>query len=146
MSLQLPPHLREFLTGGPSEEANSSSESQLPLAPPTQRRSVNLLSLHNPRAAQLVFSPTISSSNGSDRPRQFAVRNTNGSGARRPQQAASIHPNFRRKSVCRIACKYCEKSITERGMKAILLADTRVELFSTDNVPNGRVQLGMNFQ
>ncbi|KAJ3199524.1 Protein fam72a, partial [Clydaea vesicula] len=49
----------------------------------------------------------------------------------------SIHPNFRAKAVCRLGCKYCSQDICKRGMKAILLADTRVELFSTDSVQEG---------
>ncbi|KAJ3048288.1 Protein fam72a, partial [Rhizophlyctis rosea] len=55
--------------------------------------------------------------------------------------SASVHPSFRSKSVCKLECRYCEQSICGRGMKAILLADTRVELYSTDTVPSGRVQL-----
>lgn len=46
-----------------------------------------------------------------------------------------VHPNFRQKNVCTITCKFCQGGICKRGMKAILLADTRVELFSTDRIP-----------
>ncbi|KAI8621769.1 protein FAM72 [Chytriomyces sp. MP71] len=52
-----------------------------------------------------------------------------------------MHPSFRSKTVCQLSCKYCVQPICTRGMKAILLADTRVELYSTDTVPAGRVQL-----
>ncbi|KAI8926085.1 FAM72 protein-domain-containing protein, partial [Entophlyctis helioformis] len=55
--------------------------------------------------------------------------------------SASIHPSFRSKSVCQLECRFCGQGICKRGMKAILLADTRVELYSTDIVPPGRVQL-----
>ena len=58
-----------------------------------------------------------------------------------PRRNANLHPNFRAKSVCDLSCKYCCLKICKRGMKAILLADTRVELFSTDYAPIGRVQL-----
>ncbi|KAH6581039.1 hypothetical protein BASA60_002628 [Batrachochytrium salamandrivorans] len=52
----------------------------------------------------------------------------------------SIHPQFRSKTVCMLNCRHCSTVICNRGMKAILLGDTRVELFSTD-VPPFRVQL-----
>ncbi|KAI9345817.1 protein FAM72, partial [Zopfochytrium polystomum] len=52
-----------------------------------------------------------------------------------------VHPSFRSKTVCVLSCGHCGQSVCERGMKAILLADTRVELYSTDAVPPGRVQL-----
>ncbi|KAJ3107642.1 Protein fam72a [Phlyctochytrium planicorne] len=50
---------------------------------------------------------------------------------------SSVHPSFRSKSVCKLQCKFCVQQICKRGMKAILLADTRVELYSTDTVPAG---------
>lgn len=40
--------------------------------------------------------------------------------------ASSTHPNFRSKTVCTLNCKYCEQLLCRRGMRAILLADTRV--------------------
>lgn len=53
----------------------------------------------------------------------------------------NVHPSFRSKIVCKLDCKFCLQPICNRGMKAILLADTRVELYSTDSVPARRVQL-----
>jgi hypothetical protein len=53
------------------------------------------------------------------------------------QQPPSVHPQFRSKVVCRLNCKYCSKTVCRRGMKAILLADANVELFSTDAPPKG---------
>ncbi|KAI8596327.1 FAM72 protein-domain-containing protein, partial [Dissophora ornata] len=44
------------------------------------------------------------------------------------------------KTVCRMDCRYCSAVICLRGMKAMLLADTSVELYSTDHPP-GSVQL-----
>ncbi|KAG0003494.1 Protein fam72a [Entomortierella chlamydospora] len=44
------------------------------------------------------------------------------------------------KTVCRMDCRYCSAVICLRGMKAMLLADTTVELYSTDHPP-GSVQL-----
>jgi hypothetical protein len=44
----------------------------------------------------------------------------------RQRSNASMHPSFRSKPVCELGCKFCDKSICTRGMKAILLADTTV--------------------
>ena len=52
-----------------------------------------------------------------------------------PGTSASVHPSFRSKAVCALGCRFCRKDICRRGMKAILLSDTRVELYSTDVVP-----------
>ncbi|KAK3823702.1 MAG: FAM72 protein-domain-containing protein, partial [Linnemannia elongata] len=52
----------------------------------------------------------------------------------------SLHPQFRAKAVCRLTCKSCLSDVCMRGMKAILLADSRIELYSTDRPPKG-VQL-----
>ncbi|KAJ3128476.1 Protein fam72a [Nowakowskiella sp. JEL0407] len=49
----------------------------------------------------------------------------------------SIHPQFRSKSVCKLFCKSCGEILCRRGMKAILLGNTKVELFSTDVQPKG---------
>ncbi|KAI9339212.1 protein FAM72, partial [Zopfochytrium polystomum] len=51
-----------------------------------------------------------------------------------------IHPQFRSKSVCQLFCRHCDELVCNRGMKAILLGDLRVELYSTD-APPVRVQL-----
>lgn len=52
----------------------------------------------------------------------------------------SIHPQFRSKVVVRVFCLHCTTEICKRGMKAILLGNTKVELYSTDTPPSG-VQL-----
>ncbi|KAI9330575.1 FAM72 protein-domain-containing protein, partial [Zopfochytrium polystomum] len=52
----------------------------------------------------------------------------------------SIHPQFRSKAVCQIHCLHCSAVMCRRGMKAILLGNVKVELFSTDAPPTG-VQL-----
>eukprot|EP00158_Paraphelidium_tribonemae_P004861 Partr_v1_DN27012_c0_g1_i1_m28906 putative family with sequence similarity 72, member len=49
----------------------------------------------------------------------------------------SAHSHFRYKIVCRLNCRFCTKLLCSRGMKAILLADTKVELYSTDTPPSG---------
>jgi hypothetical protein len=58
---------------------------------------------------------------------------------RRDQPRVS-RPQFRSKVVCVLDCKHCQSEVCRRGMKAILLADMNVELFSTDSPPYG-VQL-----
>ena len=40
--------------------------------------------------------------------------------------------DFNEKAVIEINCIFCDTSLTIRGMKANLLADSTVELFSTD--------------
>ncbi|KAI8916218.1 protein FAM72, partial [Gorgonomyces haynaldii] len=51
-----------------------------------------------------------------------------------------IHPQFRSKVVCEIHCQHCSMTLCHRGMKAILLGDRKVELYSTD-IPPLQVQL-----
>ncbi|KAI9202429.1 FAM72 protein-domain-containing protein [Polychytrium aggregatum] len=59
---------------------------------------------------------------------------------RGPSHSPSVHPQFRNKVVCILTCRHCQTAICHRGMKAILLGDTRVELYSTDTPPS-QVQL-----
>ena len=47
----------------------------------------------------------------------------------------SLHPTFQKKRVLELLCRFCGNIVCNRGMKAILLADTAVELFSTDIPP-----------
>lgn len=66
---------------------------------------------------------------------------TNSSIPVHPQQQYSTYvsrpqnPALRNKIVYRLACAACSLPVTHRSMKAILLADTKVELFSTDIPP-----------
>ncbi|KAJ3174364.1 Protein fam72a [Geranomyces variabilis] len=46
------------------------------------------------------------------------------------------HPQFRGKMVCTLSCRHCANQVCSRGMKAILLGDLRVELYSTDSPPS----------
>ncbi|XP_048860279.1 protein FAM72A [Brienomyrus brachyistius] len=48
-------------------------------------------------------------------------------------------PYFKNKCVTQLNCIYCDSLLCTRGMKAVLLADTEVELFSTDIPPNRTV-------
>ncbi|ORX89805.1 hypothetical protein K493DRAFT_288849 [Basidiobolus meristosporus CBS 931.73] len=54
-------------------------------------------------------------------------------------------PHFRRKTVCILSCNACRTTVCQRGMKAILLADTRVELYSTDSTPFGVEHVGLEY-
>ncbi|XP_076845374.1 protein FAM72A isoform X1 [Brachyhypopomus gauderio] len=47
--------------------------------------------------------------------------------------------NFKNKCVTQVNCIYCDSLLCTRGMKAVLLADTEIELFSTDIPPNRTV-------
>ncbi|EXX55481.1 hypothetical protein RirG_225130 [Rhizophagus irregularis DAOM 197198w] len=47
----------------------------------------------------------------------------------------NMHHHFRSKTVCKLNCAHCDNSVCARGMKAMLLADTRIELYSTDVPP-----------
>jgi hypothetical protein len=61
-------------------------------------------------------------------------------GEPRVEPSRQVRPQFRSKIVCLINCKHCKTLVCRRGMKAILLADMNVELFSTDSPPQN-VQL-----
>ncbi|XP_028398288.1 protein FAM72A-like [Dendronephthya gigantea] len=52
-----------------------------------------------------------------------------------------LHPSFQDKTVIYLRCKCCNRCVCARGMKAILLADTKVELYSTDLPPEQSIQL-----
>ena len=46
--------------------------------------------------------------------------------------ASEGRDNFNERAVVELNCKFCHTSLTLRGMKANLVADNSVELFSTD--------------
>lgn len=52
---------------------------------------------------------------------------------------------FGEKAVNELSCKYCCADLSRRGMRALLLADTAVELFSTDGAPQGCALIGNSF-
>ena len=55
---------------------------------------------------------------------------------RPPIERTATRPQFRSKAVCQLNCRYCSQDVCKRGMKAILLADMAVELYSTDVPPS----------
>jgi hypothetical protein len=74
---------------------------------------------------------------------QALERSHNGSNSTRiiinriHQRPPTVHPHFRNKRVHKVFCKNCNADLCERGMRAILLGNTNVELFSTDRPPSG---------
>ncbi|XP_035136498.2 protein FAM72A isoform X4 [Callithrix jacchus] len=47
--------------------------------------------------------------------------------------------NFKDRCVSILCCKFCKQVLSSRGMKAVLLADTEIDLFSTDIPPTNAV-------
>ncbi|XP_064399435.1 protein FAM72A-like [Halichondria panicea] len=63
------------------------------------------------------------------------------------QSNCFLHPSFQSKPVYELHCMHCENTVCLRGMKAILLADRSVELFSTDHPPlNSLKSVGKEYQ
>lgn len=62
---------------------------------------------------------------------------------RRIQATQGSH---RSKTVYKIFCGFCSSAVCNRGMRAILLADLKVELFSTDSPPHKRYASASQFQ
>jgi hypothetical protein len=60
-----------------------------------------------------------------------------------PQQP-QVRPNnhLRNKIVFSLTCRYCRSFVCNRAMRAILLADTKVELYSTDIPPSHHTATG----
>lgn len=57
----------------------------------------------------------------------------------RSRKGLALHPTFKNKQVLRLDCRYCGNCVCTRGMRAILLADVGVELYSTDLPPTESV-------
>ncbi|XP_035566964.1 protein FAM72A isoform X1 [Canis lupus baileyi] len=47
--------------------------------------------------------------------------------------------SFKDRCVSILCCKFCKQVLSSRGMKAVLLADTEIDLFSTDIPPTNAV-------
>ncbi|TPX45747.1 hypothetical protein SeLEV6574_g03690 [Synchytrium endobioticum] len=56
---------------------------------------------------------------------------------RHTSSQSNIHPQFGAKPVCAISCRSCTTPLCYRGMRALLLGNKRIELFSTDSQPVG---------
>ncbi|KAJ3153431.1 Protein fam72a [Geranomyces michiganensis] len=70
-------------------------------------------------------------------PRTWARLAAESQGGPTGSNAEAIRPQFRSKIVCELTCRHCDAVVCRRGMKAILLADMNIELFSTDAPPHG---------
>ncbi|KAF1505894.1 Protein FAM72A, partial [Eudyptula minor novaehollandiae] len=46
---------------------------------------------------------------------------------------------FEDRCVAVLCCRFCRQVLSSRGMKAVLLADTDIDLYSTDTPPSGTV-------
>ncbi|CAO3672245.1 unnamed protein product [Umbelopsis ramanniana] len=58
----------------------------------------------------------------------------------------AITDQFRHKTVCMLSCRFCSTHVCKRGMKAMLLADMTVELYSTDIPPSSVQLVGTDFK
>ena len=58
-----------------------------------------------------------------------------------PSVAARANNALRNKIVYKLNCAYCKIPVCDRAMRAILLADTKIELFSTDIPPKAVVTM-----
>ncbi|TPX66158.1 hypothetical protein SpCBS45565_g04637 [Spizellomyces sp. 'palustris'] len=105
------------------------------LQPPNQRRS-----LHRPRQHPPHPHPHPHSAHQAQIPDRDPRAQDRGDIVRPPRPGTSSHPHFRSKTVCTLSCRHCDSVVCSRGMKAILLGDLRVELYSTDTPPS-KVQL-----
>ncbi|XP_020858702.1 protein FAM72A isoform X2 [Phascolarctos cinereus] len=47
--------------------------------------------------------------------------------------------SFKNRCVSILCCKFCKQVLSSRGMKAVLLADTEIDLYSTDIPPTTAV-------
>jgi len=61
------------------------------------------------------------------------------------QQQQEHVTHFKTKTVCELECKSCFNNVCNRGMRAILLANSKVELYSTDAPPPGVSLVGEDY-
>lgn len=92
--------------------------------------SIRLPNQH-PEISPLDF---VASSLGFQPQRNFELPFTSNFSATTARQV-SFPEQLRRKHVYELNCKYCCQKISERAMRAILLSDVKIELFSTDSPP-----------
>ncbi|TPX59026.1 hypothetical protein SpCBS45565_g07854 [Spizellomyces sp. 'palustris'] len=98
---------------------------------------------HIPASRMALRRGNFTSSMGANDGMSNTSATTRGTWSRQSSEGSltdNIRPQFRSKVVCELTCRHCTAVVCRRGMKAILLADMNIELFSTDVPPNG-VQL-----
>ncbi|KAJ3014264.1 Protein fam72a [Thoreauomyces humboldtii] len=118
-----------FTHGGPPNSTTRQQQQQQP--PPSTVRSLQMLQQQQQQNLQMQRAFQQQQQSG---PRASAA------GAQVPTAVSHHHPQFRSKMVCTLSCRHCTNVVCARGMKAILLGDLRVELYSTDSPP-AKVQL-----
>ncbi|KAG0359340.1 Protein fam72a [Gamsiella multidivaricata] len=114
--------------------ASATSASQMPQYPPLQYQHYANSAANNSSGASTYISAGYSSVYyGAGNSDQYNAGYSS-------RYVASSGSGSQSKTVCRMDCRYCSAVVCLRGMKAMLLADTSVELYSTDHPP-GSVQL-----
>lgn len=54
-----------------------------------------------------------------------------------PPTMSTSSCTFEDRCVAVLCCRFCQQVLSSRGMKAVLLADTEIDLYSTDIPPSG---------
>lgn len=65
------------------------------------------------------------------------IPDRSGGAQRRPPAMSGNGCTFADRSVTVLCCRFCQQVLSSRGMKAVLLADTDTDLYSTDIPPSG---------
>ncbi|KAJ3412777.1 Protein fam72a [Chytridiales sp. JEL 0842] len=89
----------------------------------------------NRLAATLFSSPGFGGPPPLSAPSGHSISNVLSTTSMMNRRNLTMRNQFRGKVVCNLRCGECEMVVCQRGMKAILLADTNVELYSTDLPP-----------
>lgn len=98
----------------------------------SQFQQFNSLQQQLPQNQRAFLPLTITNTNG-----RIGGSNTNSSNITiaPTTNTASSSSTLRNKIVYALQCAYCQITVCRRAMKAILLADTKIELYSTDIPP-----------
>lgn len=125
----LPPHL----TDHPMEQPSQSTQQ---VQPPRRRRTERLVTANG---SVIQFNPERFAplerflEAGRHFQQQQQQQQQQHIGSQQPQRN---NGHLRNKLVFRLHCRYCQSGCCNRAMRAILLADTKVELYSTDIPPS----------
>lgn len=82
--------------------------------------------------------PNSYNNNSSQLPNQRQPRIVTSASSRASER---INRLFGEKMVMELSCRFCATALCDRGMKALLLADTSTELYSTDLSPHAATTL-----
>lgn len=112
-------NIRAFMESNTSESGGSSAFEYI-------RNTINRIRESD---SSYVYPPATSEINRAAPSSRPPVYHNRPSGVRSNNTTSSAaRPQFRSKSVCALACKYCANGVCRRGMKAILLADMAVKI------------------